>query len=133
MKRTAKKRIEQAVERNWYKNVMIYPHEIVSMIMAERARLKGMVKRLLPDRGECAAYQNGYREAKANVLNLWNERQGGEAVSRQSGMEHLAQICEAFAAGESVEGIAARTGLERATVENVIRQAMKLADRKVTR
>lgn len=44
--------------------------------------------------------------------------------------ERLAQIREAFAGGESVDDIAERTGLERETVEAVIRQAMKLADRK---
>lgn len=37
---TAKQRIDRAVERNWYKNISTYPHEIVSLILAERARLK---------------------------------------------------------------------------------------------
>lgn len=45
-------------------------------------------------------------------------------------MERLARMVEAFAAGESIDEIAHRSGLERATVEAVIRQAMKLADRK---
>ena len=41
--------------------------------------------------------------------------------------ERLARMVEAFAGGQSVDEIAQRTGLERLTVEAVIRSAMKRA------
>jgi len=43
--------------------------------------------------------------------------------------KRLALISAEFARGDSVETIAGRYGLKRETVEAVIRQAMKLADR----
>lgn len=44
--------------------------------------------------------------------------------------KRLEQIRAEFAAGLSVETIAGLMGLKRETVEAVLRQAMKLADRK---
>lgn len=44
--------------------------------------------------------------------------------------ERLAMIIEKFSAGQSIEEITQWSGLNRLTIEAVIRERMKLADRK---
>lgn len=49
------------------------------------------------------------------------------------GEERLAWIVESFISGQSLDEIRESIGISRTTIEAVIRQAMKLADRKGSR
>lgn len=78
MTRTAKQRIEQAVERIYYPDYVGNPtvayKDAVAMILAERARLKRGVKakqRITVSQCSTSQFCAGYLEACADILKLW--------------------------------------------------------------